>query len=623
MHHRLEPTWEFKKAGKRIDSFDEQYRATQEAGRASNTSYKDKQANHSTSHPDPQPTRRRYDPEKLQHELDKEREAKAAARRGRPYLRGQPQVFARGIRLPPTGPAASSPYSHLYKKESKGCWRNGRRLPKPPPLEEFHRSMCKRPKTPKQPPLDSFHKAMRKTPERSPQKQYKSPYKSPKQPRQPSPQQADTIQNPAGSRSPGKPTRETGSSEHGQAGEGMAVTEKPGSKTPVVEKRRAKMPSIEQPAEPSPPEAPKSPEGRAAAPQPRPNLTGSPKVKQEDTGTDHALLTGANIIPIPAPNLRAASESSHASSSTLTTSTLATSRSKSPAKTHTTEPSPNPPASRPTVDAAPGSEQPTPAPVDTAEQTPPGTWREDLKSLRGWFVDAMNGMTERVNQQMEEKHNELSIVVGRQGKMMEKYHALILSQLALAESIEADEVDAVPDRSRTSVEWQFIHAPIEGHSDDSADETYAPSVATWSVVRPPRGVGAGVKTANTAATDSESDADSATGPDTDTDSNSVSDPDSDIEKERARFRRLLKSKLYPPKHATGGTHKRKRAAAEEADDAPARADDVPASHLPPPHVLRVSAVPNPYLAKVHAMLREQEKGKGKGEGKSKKRRRVC
>jgi len=95
MHQRLEQTWEFKKAGKRIDSFDNEYRAAQEAGKPSDTLYKEKQTNTNTSRPDPYPARRRYDPEKLKHELDKERVAKAAATLSRHYLRGQPQVCVR------------------------------------------------------------------------------------------------------------------------------------------------------------------------------------------------------------------------------------------------------------------------------------------------------------------------------------------------------------------------------------------------------------------------------------------------------------------------------------------------------------------------------------------------
>lgn len=48
----------------------------------------------------------------------------------------------------------------------------------------------------------------------------------------------------------------------------------------------------------------------------------------------------------------------------------------------------------------------------------------------------------------------------------------MLTQSFVRASIENNE-DHQP--SRESVEWAYITAPVHGHSDDSADETYAPS----------------------------------------------------------------------------------------------------------------------------------------------------
>lgn len=205
---------------------------------------------------------------------------------------------------------------------------------------------------------------------------------------------------------------------------------------PAPEKPRAVTPAAEMPAEPNPPEAPKSTERREATPQHGPSPPDSPKVKTEGhTDAGHALLTRASPAPTPAPIpvpipapiasiLRAASEFAHGSSS----STPATSSKSShaPTETQLTEPPLEAPASRPTVDVANppttgaacgGGEQPAPQ-RDTAEGIPPPLWQEDLKSLRGWLTNALDGVAARLTQQVDEKNSELSKVVGRQGEMV-------------------------------------------------------------------------------------------------------------------------------------------------------------------------------------------------------------
>ena len=171
-------------------------------------------------------------------------------------------------------------------------------------------------------------------------------------------------------------------------------------------------------------------------------------------------------------------------------------------------------------------------------------------------------------------------------------------------------IEENPDHqpSRESMDWEYINAPIRGHSDDLADETYAPSTCIErgdeeeeddadSEVEARSAVGNG---------DSESESES------DTDSGSESDSDTDMDDAESVLPTVERNGHAGPSRAPALSrpNQNNRVQKPAANPAPR-----------PPWVQRETPVKNPYLKKIadeaarRVALQKSARGRVVGAGK--------